>query len=523
MALQNRMELQYRQELTINPRLYQAMDLLQMPLLDLQAHLKQELLVNPFLELAEESEEGVETTDEVSAEESEEEPSEDSEAEAVKEELSEPEEKDGDDDQDVSFGEDDPVAEGVESSFDDYSEDGDLTTKTQEEVNWDEILDENDFDYDNFVQEVDDREFYEKAPSNGRSLYEYLTEQLVFLKLDEKQRRIGEEIIGDINDDGYLTSSVSEIAFRLRMEEAEVEHVLRFVQSLEPLGVGARDLRECLIIQLRENGREDGLVFRLVSEYFEQLSKRHWQEIAKSTGLSLKEIQDAADEIAHLEPKPGRLYSSSREDNYVVPDLIVEKVEGEYIVYVNDSNLPKLRLSRTYRQIARNRKNFSGEAKNFIYNKLNSANWLIQAIEQRKQTMLKVMRYIVDKQRDFFEHGISHLKPLTLREVSEAINMHESTISRVTNDKYCQTPRGVFQLKFFFSVGLASDTGEDVSARGIKDKIAKMIESEDSSKPLTDQEIVARLKKDGLRIARRTVAKYRDQMGILPARMRKRV
>jgi RNA polymerase sigma-54 factor len=522
MALQNRMELQYRQELTINPRLYQAMDLLQMPLLDLQLHLKQELMVNPFLELIEESEEGVETTDveaeEDSREEGKEELPEDSRVEDFKQESS-----GQDDDQDVSFGEDNPVAEDVESSIDKYSEDGDLTTKTQEDVNWDEILEKSDFDYDNFAQEVDDREFYEKAPSDGRSLYEYLTEQLVLLKLDENQRRIGEEIIGDINDDGYLTSSVSEIAFRLRMEEAEVEHVLGFVQTLEPLGVGARDLKECLLIQLREKGREDSLVFKLVSEYFEQLSKRHWQEIAKATGLSLKKIQDAADEIAHLEPKPGRLYSSGRDDNYVVPDLIVEKVEGEYMVYVNDSNLPRLRLSRAYQEIARNRKNFTGEAKVFIYNKLNSANWLIQAIEQRKQTMLKVMSYIVDKQRDFFEHGISQLKPLTLREVSEAIDMHESTISRVTSDKYCQTPRGVFQLKFFFSVGLASDTGEDVSARGIKDKIAKMIENEDSSQPLTDQEIVARLKEDGLQIARRTVAKYRDQMGILPARMRKRV
>jgi len=522
MALQNRMELQYRQEMTINPRLYQAMDLLQMPLLDLQVHLKQELLVNPFLELAEESEEGVETTDVEAAEDTPEEGAEqspeDSKAEDFEDSIPEPE-----DNQDVSAVEDNPVAPDDESLPEDYSEDGDLTTKTQEDINWDEILEENNFDYDNFVQEVDDREFYEKAPSNGRSLYEYLTEQLVLLKLDESQRRIGEEMIGDINDDGYLTSSVSEIGFRLRVDEAQVEHVLGLVQTLEPLGVGARDLKECLLIQLREKGQDESLVFKLVSEYFEQLSKRHWQDIAKSTGLSLKEVQDAADEIAHLEPKPGRLYSSGKDENYVIPDLVVEKIEGVYMVYVNDSNLPRLRLSRTYQEIARDRKNFTGEAKEFIYNKLNSANWLIQAIEQRKQTMLKVMRFIVDKQHGFFEHGISHLKPLTLREVSEAIDMHESTISRVTNDKYCQTPRGVFQLKFFFSVGLASDTGEDVSARGIKDKIDKMIESEDTSKPLTDQEIVARLKQDGLQIARRTVAKYRDQMGILPARMRKRV
>ncbi|MFH1068519.1 MAG: RNA polymerase factor sigma-54 [Candidatus Glassbacteria bacterium] len=517
MALQNRMELQYRQELQINPRLYQAMDLLQMPLLDLQVHLKQELLVNPFLEMAEEAEEGVETSEEALDEEETETGEVDLEPAAVEEEAG------GESEIDQAEAPAVEEPEITEPTLVEAPEEGDLTTTTQESIDWDEILNEDNFDYDNFQQEIDDREFYEQAPIDGRSLYEHLTEQLTLLKLDDEQRRIGEEIIGDIDDDGYLKSSVSEIAFRLRTEEHKVEEALARIQTLDPLGVGARNLQECLLIQLRENGHPDELVYRLVDEFFEPLSRRHWQEIAKGTGLSLKEIQDAADRIARLEPKPGRLFASSRENNYVIPDLVMEKIEGEYVVYVNDSNLPRLRLSRAYREIARNRKNFKGEAKDFIYNKLNSANWLIQAIEQRKQTMLKVMRYIVFKQHDFFEHGISHLKPLTLREVSEAINMHESTISRVTNDKYCQTPRGVFQLKFFFSVGLTSDSGEDVSARGIKDKIAKMIEHEDSSSPLTDQEIVARLKVDGLQIARRTVAKYRDQKGILPARMRKRV
>lgn len=514
MAFQNRMELQYRQELTINPRLYQAMDLLQMPLLDLQMHLKQELMVNPFLELVEETEETLEPGGEEVGEET-------GEAEERTTETSQEEPVDN------VYESKEPVDPEVETSGEappeDFSEGGDLTTQTQEEIAWDDILKEGDFDYDNYVQEIEDREFHEKAPSGGRSLYEYLIEQFVLLDLDERQRMIGEEIIGDINDDGYLSSSVSEIAFRLRAEENEIGEVLKKIQTLDPTGVGARNLQECLLIQLGENGRQVSLPYRLVNDYFDQLSRRHWQEIARSTGLTLKEIQDAADEIAHLEPKPGRLFSSGRDDNYVIPDLVVDKVEGEYIVYLNDSNLPKLRLSRVYQDIARNRKQFTGEAKEFIYNKLNSANWLIQAIEQRKQTMLKVMRYIVAKQVDFFEYGISHLKPLTLREVSEAISMHESTISRVTNDKYCQTPRGVYQLKFFFSVGLTSDYGEDVSARGIKDKIAKMIEKESPSQPLTDQEIVAFLKKDGIQIARRTVAKYRDQLGILPARMRKRV
>jgi RNA polymerase sigma-54 factor len=503
------MELQYRQELTINPRLYQAMDLLHMPLLDLQMHLKQELMVNPFLELTEEMGEELEEPDMETGV--------DSEDDIGSAEI-----------QDVVSPEEPSKASEESSSAEDQDDipiiEKDLTTdEGKDEVNWDDVMKEGDFDYDNYVQEIDDREFYEKAPTNGSSLYELLAEQFVLQKTTEKQRVIGEEIIGDINDDGYLNSSVSEIAFRLRVSEKDVEEVLEMIQSLDPLGVGARDLRECLLIQLRENGSESRLAYRLVDEFFEQLSKRHWQEIARALGIGLKEVQDAADVVSHLEPRPGRFYSAGRDDNYVIPDLIVDKVEGEYLVYVNDNNLPRLRLSRSYQEVARDRKKFTGEAKDFIYNKLNSANWLIQAIEQRKQTMLKVMRFILEKQYEFFEHGISHLKPLTLREVSEAINMHESTISRVTNDKYVQSPRGVFQLKFFFSVGLTSYNGEDVSARGIKDKLSKMIENEDSSHPLTDQEIVARLKSDGTQIARRTVAKYRDQLGLLPARMRKRV
>ncbi|MBW7995253.1 MAG: RNA polymerase factor sigma-54 [Candidatus Glassbacteria bacterium] len=514
MALHVRMELQFRQELQINPRLYQAMDLLQMPMLDLQVHLKQELMINPFLEMAEEAEEGVETTDEDEDEDEEEAPQED--------EIGDSE--DSGDDQDSDADDSDPSDEAVDPLIEGEPDEGDLTSGDTGDIDWDEILKENDnLDYDNYAQEVDDREFHEKAPASGSSLYKHLIEQLILLKLDDGQRRIGEEIIGDIDDNGYLQSSVSEIAFRLRAAEDDVLEVLERIKTLDPVGIGARDLRECLLIQLRDKGREDELVYRLVDEFFDELSKRHWQDIAKSIGLGLKEIQDAADQIAQLEPKPGRLISESRDDNYVVPDMVVEKVEGDYIVYINDFNLPRLRLSRAYREIARDKKQFKGDTKDFIYKKLNSANWLIQAIEQRKQTMLKVMNYIVDKQHNFFEHGISHLKPLTLREVSEAIDMHESTISRVTNDKYCQTPRGVFQLKFFFSVGLASESGEDVSARGIKNDISKMIEGEDTSKPLTDQEIVARLKEEGIRIARRTVAKYRDQMGILPARMRKRV
>jgi RNA polymerase sigma-54 factor len=234
------------------------------------------------------------------------------------------------------------------------------------------------------------------------------------------------------------------------------------------------------------------------------------------------EVQSVADEIAKLDPKPGMKYSPDPE-RYIVPDLIVEKIEGEYMVFVNDTSLPRLRIARSYQALARNKEMFTGENKEFVSRKLNSANWMIQAIEQRRQTMLKVMGFIVDRQRSFFENGVQHLRPLTLREVADHIEMHESTVSRVTNEKFVQTPRGVLPLKYFFSSGLATTSGEDISARSVRDKIQKMVEEEDVHKPLTDQKIVEFLKTNGVKIARRTVAKYRDQLGVLPARMRKRV
>jgi RNA polymerase sigma-54 factor len=262
--------------------------------------------------------------------------------------------------------------------------------------------------------------------------------------------------------------------------------------------------------------------YRLVRDCFDELINHRWSEISKRFGISPADVQRAADEIQKLDPKPGIKYSDAG-DNYIIPDLIVEKIDGRYHVFLNDANLPRLKLSKAYQEIARDKKKFEGESKEFISNKLNSANWMIQAIEQRRQTMLKVMNYIVDRQREFFEKGIQHLKPLTLREVAEVINMHESTVSRVTNEKFVQTPRGVLPLKFFFSSGLSTTAGEDVSARGIKAQIQKLVSEENPKHPLTDQAIVNILKESGVQIARRTVAKYRDQLGVLSARMRKRV
>ena len=481
-----------KQELKINPRLYQAMDLLYMPLLDLQNHLKQELLNNPFLDLVEADEDDEEEGAE----------NEGQEGEATEEQPEKVREKD--------------------------------------EIDWEEILLDG-FDAGGRREEHEEKEYYEPVTVESRDLGDHLRDQVTLLDLTPRQMLLADEFIGNINDDGYLSCSVSEITEGINemieraaeasgidedqytpYSAAESDAMLTIIQALDPPGVGARDLRECLMLQLREAGLEHSVPFRLVRDCFDELINHRWSEISKRFGISPSDVQRAADEIAKLDPKPGLIYSGAS-DNYIIPDLIVDKIDGRYHVFLNDANLPRLKLSRAYQEIARDKKKFDGENKEFISNKLNSANWMIQAIEQRRQTMLKVMNYIVDRQREFFEKGVQYLKPLTLREVAEVISMHESTVSRVTNEKYVQTPRGVLPLKFFFSSGLSTADGEDVSARGIKAQIEKLVQDEDPKHPLTDQAIVNILKEGGVQIARRTVAKYRDQLGVLSARMRKRV
>jgi RNA polymerase sigma-54 factor len=486
-----------RQELKINPRLYQAMDLLYMPLLDLQQHLKQELLTNPFLELVEPEDEEAEASDD-------------------SEEASEPEN----------------LAEGDTTAEPEPEKSGD------DDVDWESVLLDG-FETGGQREEADQREWYEPVTVASHDLSDHLKEQIALLELTPRQALLAEEFIGNVDEAGHLAATLDEIRDGVNevLERAAEEHdlppatpigddevleMLRIIQELDPPGVGARDLRECLLLQLRAAGAEGSLAWRLVNEAFDELIAHRWAEVARRFGISAQEVQAAADEVARLDPKPGLRFSASSED-YIVPDLVIDKIDGQYHVFLNDGNLPRLKLSRSYQELARDRKRFDTESKDFIASKLNSANWMIQAIEQRRQTMLKVMHFIVDRQRDFFERGIQYLRPLTLREVAEAVGMHESTVSRVTNEKFVQTPRGVLPLKFFFSSGLSTSDGDDVSARGIKDQIEKLVGNEDAMSPLTDQAIVEILQGTGVQIARRTVAKYRDQLGILPARMRRRV
>ncbi len=475
-----------RQDLRINPRLYQAMDMLYMPMMDLQQHLKQELLANPFLEL-------VEPEEEESAEEAQ---------QAQKEKEKEETRKD--------------------------------------ETDWEEIL-LNGFDVPGGArEEYEEKEYVEPVTVQRRGLDDHLREQLKMLDLTPRQMLLAEEFLGNIKEDGYLAASLEEIlgsANELVAEHAEqqditenipfftmaeVEEMLRVIQRLEPAGIGARDLRECLLLQMQDAGDTASLTYRLVSEAFTDLIAHRWNDLGRRFGVEPAEVQQAADALARYDPKPGLEYSSQG-DGYITPDLVVDKIDGRYHVFLNDTGVPRLRISRSYQELARDRKKFTTEQREFIASRMNSANWLVQAIEQRRQTMLKVMNFIVDRQRDFFEKGVEYLKPLTLREVAEVINMHESTVSRVTNEKYVQTPRGVLPLKFFFSSALSTASGEDASARSIRAKLEKMVAEEDPASPVTDQQIVLMFKEQGIQIARRTVAKYRDQLGILSARMRKRV
>lgn len=486
-----------RQELKINPRLYQAMDLLYMPLLDLQQHLKQELLTNPFLELIEQ------------------------------------------DDDDNESEDHDDASEATDLTEPETSADAEPEKSGDDEVDWEAVLLDG-FETGGQREEHEQRDWFEPVTVDTIHLADHLHAQLSLLDLSPRQAFLADEFVGNISDDGYLASTLLEIRVGVNevlvheaeerdddivvepFSDDEVLAMLTVIQELDPPGVGARDLRECLLLQLRAAGHAESLSMKLVDDAFDELSGHRWSELAKRFGVSAHDVQNSADLIKKLDPKPGLRYSAGS-DNYIIPDLVVEQIDGHYHIFLNDGNLPRLKLSRAYQDIARDKKQFDAESKDFIASKLNSANWMIQAIEQRRQTMLKVMHYIVDRQRDFFERGVQGLKPLTLREVADAVGMHESTVSRVTNEKFVQTPRGVLSLKFFFSSGLSTSDGDDVSARGIKDQIEKLVSSEDAKSPLTDQAIVEILLQTGVHIARRTVAKYRDQLGVLPARMRKRI
>lgn len=364
------------------------------------------------------------------------------------------------------------------------------------------------------------REYYENSITKEESFTSRLLTQLRMAATDDGTYRIGERIIGDIDRRGYFTGTLEDLAQELGVPAEEVERVLRLVQRFEPTGVGARDVVECLLLQIEAEYPEEPQLRRLVEEHLEELERRQIPKIAKAMGVSPERVEELKDMLATLNPWPGHEYSTEL-PQYVTPDVIVDKdEEGNLQVYLSDGSVPQLQISGEYRRMARNGK-MGRDERQYIRDKMESAKWLIRNIEQRQQTILRIARAIVDVQREFFEKGVEAIRPLTLQEIADKVGVHEATVSRTTRGKYMQTPQGLYEMKFFFSPGLRRDTGEAQSAKSVQLLIRKIIDEEDKAKPLSDQKIADLLKKQGLNIARRTVTKYREAMDILPTTLRK--
>jgi len=468
------LHLRQRQQLVMTPKLQQALKLLQMPAIELQQMLKQEIMENPLLD---EEEDLVETQEE-------------------EQERQETETKD-----EEKPAEDEP-------------------DEPEEKIDWEEYF-QNGWETAAGLGEEIPEDFVERVPVAKRSFTEALISQLRIVTDDERTIEIGDYLIGSLDESGYLTCALEEVTNTFHADAEEVERILRIIQTFDPPGVGARNLQECLLIQLGARGLDDSLAARIIREHFDDFKQKKYPDLAKKLRVSIQEIQSQSKVISTLDPKPG-FEITAGEPQYVIPDLVVDKVDDKYVVYLNDNNIPRLRINRVYQEeLLKEGRDENRETKEFIQSRLKSARWLIQTIEQRRRTMVKVMGCIVDKQREFFEKGTAFLRPLTLQQVASEINMHESTVSRVTTNKYVQTPRGVFELKFFFSSSLGTQDGGEISAKSAKDKIRRIIEQEEALNPLSDQKIADILRKDGLNIARRTVAKYREQLSLLPARMRR--
>lgn len=354
------------------------------------------------------------------------------------------------------------------------------------------------------------------------SLFEHLEFQLRLVKLNEQDFDIGYHLIGNIDSNGYLCIDLDEVARKMGASHDKVEEILRVVHSFHPHGVGARNLSECLLLQLRHYGKESYVARKIIEEHLDDLARGRMNKIASALSISIQQAQEIGDLIRTLDPKPGRQYSSDQEVRYIVPEVFVEKVEGEYIVYVNDLNFPRLVVNHLYESVLRQPDHFSEDTRRYLEDKIGSALWLIRSIEQRRITLYKVASCIVDIQKEFLDKGVQCLRPLKLQQVAQLVNVHESTVSRATSNKYMQTPQGLFELKYFFSSGLESaHNDEKMSSKSIKHMLEGMIGEEDPTRPLSDEQIAQLFKKKGIRISRRTVAKYRQELGI-PSTMSRR-
>ncbi|MGD8561537.1 MAG: RNA polymerase factor sigma-54 [Desulfarculaceae bacterium] len=482
MGLEIKQTLRLSQQLVMTPQLQQAIKLLQLSRLELVDTINQELLENPLLDVSEET------------------PSE--------EKLN------------SDNGEPGPSSsEKQEEKFEEIK----VEEKTKEEFDWENYLGEYSSapaSSERSFREDHEAPSYENMLSKSPSLREHLLWQLGMTDLPHDQILLGTMIIESLNPDGYLTEPLEELAGAAGVDPAQAEKVLQIMQQFDPLGVGARDLGECLRIQAVEIYPGYDLVHEILENHLGDLEKGHYQNITKKLKVSLDEVAEALEVIRTLEPKPGRSINDEQ-PQYITPDIYVYKVDGKYEIVLNEDGLPKLKVNNFYKDSLGN--NTNPEAKEYVQNKLRSALWLIRSIHQRQRTIYKVTETIVNRQIDFFERGIAFLKPMVLRDVAEEVGMHESTISRVTTNKYVHTPRGVFELKYFFNSGINRVEGGAVASEAVKERIRALIAEEQPGKPLSDQAIANLLKEENIDIARRTVAKYREVLGILPSSRRRRI
>jgi RNA polymerase sigma-54 factor len=473
MPMQQKLGLSTRlsQRLILTPSLQQAIKLLPLTTLELAEVLEQEVMENPLLEEMPQEERSAE---EIAQEEA-----------KAKEEAT------------------DPLQEiDVEKFFEDYLDDNDQRRTRS--------------------SEIPEMPPIENTLTETPDLYDHLMWQLHMAVSDEMVLEIGDAIIQNLDADGLLRSTVEEIANLGPYPVEEVQKSLATVQGLDPAGVGARDLNECLRLQLKNLGLENTPTDVMVRDHMKQLQSHQYPEIGRQMGLTPDEVSHHLEIIKRLDPKPGLKYSPDR-SSYIIPDVFVVKDGDDYKIVLNDDGLPKLRISPTYRRMLDGKEAGSEETRNYVKEKLRSALWLLKSVDQRQRTIYKVAESIIRHQRGFLDDGVTHLRPLVLRDVATDIGMHESTVSRVVANKYMHTPRGVFELRFFFHSGITSDMGEAISSVSIKDKIRKMIEGEDPSRPLSDSRIAEILGRDGLPLARRTVAKYREELRIPPSNLRKSV
>ncbi len=452
------------------PQLQQSLLILQAPLLELRNLVQQEMETNPVLE-----------------------------------EL--PNEPDADERSDADTAADEK-----------FKEEFDKLAKLDEE--WRDYMAQSS-SYSGRSQEAEDkRQFFFDSIATQETLQQHLMGQLNQNVLNAIDRKTAELIIGNIDDNGFLQITPEEMALNTGIPQEDFENMLTLIQSFYPPGVGARDLRECLLIQLKREGRQASLEYKIISEHMQDLGKRRFPEIARRMGISVEQVQKCANNIARLDPRPGQIFAAAPQ-NYVLPDVTVEKVNGAYQVILNGEQIPHLRISNTYKDImAQDGK--GSEVKDYIRDKIRSGKFLIKSIHQRQQTISNIAHQIVKRQGEFFEKGSSYLKPMTMVQIADAVGVHETTVSRAISGKYMATPQGVFDMKYFFTPGYQTSSGESMSNTSVKGAILDLVKNEGGNAPLSDKEIVEILSKRGIPIARRTVAKYRTELNILPSNMRRK-